>query len=107
VAIKKETLQQNPWLSQAVFNAFSEAKKISYQKMRSQGWVSDGLPWYGQELESTQALMGDNFYSYGMDAPNRKSLEALFRYSHQQSLASRELTVEELFDVSGLSLSES
>jgi len=31
------------------------------------------LPWFGQELEDTKALMGKNFYSYGVD-PNRKAV---------------------------------
>ncbi len=69
------------------------------------GWVDDMLPWYGQELAETRALMGDNFYSYGI-GPNRKTLEALFRYSHQQGLASRELTIEELFLPSSLEFAE-
>ena len=34
-------------------------------------------------------------------------LEALFRYSHRQGLASRELTIEELFEPSSLELTES
>ena len=38
--------------------------------------------------------MGENYYSYGI-APNRKTLETLFRYSHQQGLSSRNLTIEE------------
>jgi len=50
--------------------------------------------------------MGDNYYSYGIE-PNRKTLEALFRYSHQQGLCSRELTIEELFDPTSLDLVES
>ncbi len=74
--------------------------------MAKAAWVYDSLPWYGQELDETRALMGDNYYSYGI-APNRKTLEALFRYSHQQGLCSRELTVEELFDPAGLELAES
>ena len=107
VAIRKATLEQNPWLGRAVFNAYSEAKRRSYQYMAKLGWAADGLPWYGQELESTKALMGDNFYSYGMSKPNRKALEVLFRYSYQQGMASRKLMIEELFDSSGLSLLES
>ena len=106
VAIRKTSLEQYPWLGRAVFNAYSQAKQISYQQMARLGWVEDGLPWYGQELESTWALMGDNFYSYGMDDPNRKALEALFRYSFEQGLTSRELTVEELFDPSTLTFLE-
>ena len=37
------------------------------------GWATNMLPWFGQELEDTKALMGKNFYSYGVD-PNRKAV---------------------------------
>jgi 4,5-dihydroxyphthalate decarboxylase len=106
VAIKKSLLKQNPWLAEAVFNAYSQAKQMAYQNMAKAGWFMDMLPWYGQELEQTRALMGDNFYSYGIE-PNRKTLEALFRYSYQQGLSSRELTVEELFVPASNKLTES
>jgi 4,5-dihydroxyphthalate decarboxylase len=106
VAIKRDVAQQNPWLAEAVFNAYSQAKQMSYKHMAKAAWLYDMLPWYGQEFEETRALMGDNFYSYGIK-PNRKTLEALFRYSHQQGLSSRELTVEELFDPVSLEFAES
>ena len=106
VAIKRDLLGQNPWLAKAVFNAYSKAKKMAYAQMAKAGWFQDMLPWYGQELEETRALMGKNFYSYGI-GPNRKTLEVLFRYSYQQGLSSRELTVEDVFDPLGMSLNES
>ena len=73
--------------------------------MAEAAWAYDMLPWYGQELEETRQLMGDNFYSYGIK-PNRKTLEALFRYSHQQGLTRRELIIEELFHPASLELTE-
>ena len=106
VAIKKSTLKQNPWLAEVVFNAYSEAKQLTYDYMASLGWISDMLPWYGQELEETRTVLGDNFYSYGIDS-NRKTLETLFRYSHQQGFSSRELTIEELFEPTSIKLTES
>jgi 4,5-dihydroxyphthalate decarboxylase len=106
VAIKRERLKQNPWLTGAVFKAYSQAKQLAYEDMAKTGWFNDMLPWYGQELEETRALLGDNFYSYGIK-DNRKTLEALFRYSHQQGLSSRELTIEELFAPASLELVES
>ena len=105
VAIKKELLKKNPWLAKAVFDAYSRAKQVSYDQMAKVAWIYDMLPWYGQEFDETRALMGDNYYSYGI-GPNRKTLEALFRYSHQQGLASRELKIEELFDPAGIDLVE-
>lgn len=106
VAIKRVTLKQNPWLAGAVFKAYSQAKSMAYQQMAMTGWAMDSLPWYGQEFEETRALMGNNYYSYGIK-PNRKTLETLFRYSYQQGLSQRELTIEELFDSSGLEFVES
>jgi 4,5-dihydroxyphthalate decarboxylase len=74
--------------------------------MAKAAWLRDSLPWFGQEFEETRALMGDNYYSYGIK-PNRKTLEALFRYSYYQGLCSRELTIEELFEPASLELTES
>ena len=73
--------------------------------MTKQGWLNDMLPWYAQELSETRALMGKNFYSYGLE-DNRKALETLFRYSHEQGLSNRELTIDDLFDPLGHKLSE-
>lgn len=106
VAIKKDILKENPWLAEAVFNAYSKAKNINYKVMAKKGWIWNSLPWYGQELEETRSLMGDDFYSYGIEA-NRKTLETLFRYSYQQGLAKRELTIEELFLPESLAFIES
>jgi 4,5-dihydroxyphthalate decarboxylase len=101
VAIKRTTLLQNPWLAEAVFKAYSQAKMMAYQQMAKSGWFMDALPWYGQELDETRELMGDNYYSYGIE-PNRKALETLFRYSFEQGLSRRELRIEDLFDSSSL-----
>jgi 4,5-dihydroxyphthalate decarboxylase len=73
--------------------------------LRKLGWAMISLPWFSDELEETQELMGDNYWTYGIE-PNRKTLEALFRYSHEQGLASRELTIEELLHPKSLELTE-
>jgi 4,5-dihydroxyphthalate decarboxylase len=106
VTIRKSLLEENPWLAQATFDAYSQAKQLTYHKMTEMGWAFDALPWYGQELEATREVMGDNFYSYGLDKPNRKTVEALCRYSFEQGMSQRQLTVEELFAPESLGLVE-
>lgn len=96
VAVRKTLLDDNPWLAGALFRAYSQSKALAYQQMTGIGWAADMLPWYGQELEQTRVIMGDNFYSYGLQS-NTLALNTLFRYSHEQDLASRLLTVDELF----------
>ena len=105
VAIKRETAEKNPWLAKAVFEAYSKAKFQDYDYMRRWGWVMDSLPWYGQEFNETRALMGENFYPYGLKA-SKSSYEAAFRYTYEQGLSKRLVALEEMFDKSTLDLVE-
>jgi 4,5-dihydroxyphthalate decarboxylase len=104
VAVRNDLVEQHPWLPKAVFEGYSASKAMAFADMR-QKWFLRTLPWFAQELESTEELLGRNFFPYGVDV-NRKSLEALFRYSHEQGLASRELAVEEIFEPTTLALVE-
>jgi 4,5-dihydroxyphthalate decarboxylase len=105
VAMRNDVVEANPWLPKAVFEAYSEAKQRMYQEMHRVGWAMISLPWVGKELEDTRELMGDNYWPYGIDA-NRKVLEAMFLYSYEQGLASRQLTIEELFHPTTLELQD-
>ena len=49
--------------------------------------------------------MGENFWPYGVEE-NRETLTALLRYSHEQGLTERELSLDELFHPSTLELNE-
>lgn len=105
VAIKRETAEKNPWLAKAVFETYSKAKFQNYDYMRQWGWATDSLPWYGQEFNETRELMGENFYPYGLKA-SKSSYEAAFRYTYEQGLSKRLVTLEEMFDKSTLDLVE-
>lgn len=105
VAIRNDIVEQNPWLPEAVFNAYSQGKQLMYDQLKKMAWITSSLPWIAQEIEETRALMGENFWPYGIEA-NRKALETLFRYSYEQGLANRKLTIEELFHLSSLEFSE-
>ena len=69
------------------------------------GWATISLPWAGKELEETRALMGDNFWPYGIEA-NRKALETLFQYSYEQGFATRKLKIKDVFHPSTLDFKE-
>jgi 4,5-dihydroxyphthalate decarboxylase len=106
VAMRNKTIAANPWLPKALFEAYSKAKQVNDRKMLKLGWAFNSQPWLAQEIENTEKLMGKNFWPYGIE-PNRKSLEALFQYSHEQGLAKKQLTIEELFHPSTLKFIES
>ena len=96
VAVKSDLLKNNPWLAPSIFNAYSEAKKLDYQHMMKLGWAYDTLPWYGQAYEETKSVMGNNFYSYGYEV-NKKVLETICRYAHEQGLINQKLAFKDLF----------
>jgi 4,5-dihydroxyphthalate decarboxylase len=60
------------------------------------GAVKAALPWLGPELDATRAIMGEDYWPYGIDK-NRKTLEAATRWSFEQHLSPRKLGLDELF----------
>lgn len=63
--------------------------------MRSLGWAMDSLPWCDQEFNKTIELMGNNIYPFGLEASNA-SYEAALRYTYEQGLSKRLVTLEEM-----------
>ena len=105
VAMRNDLIDAHPWLPKAVFEAYSQAKRRRYEAMRME-WLLGTLPRYGQELDETRALMGENFWPCGI-AENETTLNALFQYSYEQGLAKKRLTIDELFHPSTVDLIES
>ena len=54
------------------------------------------LPFVEEQLAAARALMGEDFWPYGVE-PNRKALEAFLRHHHSQGISPRVVKVEELF----------
>ena len=105
VAIRTDIISRNPSLPEAVFEMYSKAKKIAYNNLESTTSLKVTLPWVTDEFEETRKLMGANFWSYGIEA-NRKELELVMRYVHEQGLTKRQIDFEEIFHPSVLTLLE-
>ena len=105
--MRKSLIEQHTGLATKLCEAYSQSKQACYQMMQVVGWSVDMLPWYSQEMEQTQEVMGQDFYSYGMTNATRKTLETLSRYSYDQGLAKRLLTVAGLCAAETLDYQES
>jgi 4,5-dihydroxyphthalate decarboxylase len=57
------------------------------------------LPFIDEQLHATRRLMGEDFWSYGLEA-NRHVLEVFLRRHHAEGLSSRLVSPEELFHAS-------
>ena len=96
VVLKEELVRQYPWLPRSLYDAFTEAKRLAYERLHFTAALLTSLPWQVAEAEETRALMGDDRFAYGL-ARNRKTVETLAAYSFRQNLAPRRLTIEEMF----------
>jgi 4,5-dihydroxyphthalate decarboxylase len=105
IAIRRDFADANPELPAMLFDMYSQAKRVAYGDLETTTALKVTLPWVTQEFEETQALMGDNFWRYGVKA-NRKELDLVMRYTHEQGLANRRLEVDEIFHPSTLELNE-
>jgi 4,5-dihydroxyphthalate decarboxylase len=105
VGIRKSLVEQHPWLPVSVYKAFIEAKDLATEDLKQIGHLAVTLPWSVAELEATKKLMGEDYWSYGLDS-NRHVLETFTRYHHEQGISPRLVKPEELFFASALDLAK-
>ena len=63
------------------------------------------LPWLSAETHATQAVMGADFWRYGVKESHHE-IDALCQYLHEQGLTDRRVSVEELFVPSTMDMSK-
>ena len=96
VGVRRTLAEAHPWLPGAVFKAFEELKQAALELLSDTSATKVTLPFVEERLGEARSLMGDDFWSYGVEA-NRKTLETFLRHHHAQGLSPRLLTPEELF----------
>src|SRR5213593_3426027 len=74
VVLKEELVTQHPWLPRSLYDAFTEAKRLAYERLHFTAALLTSLPWQVAEAEETRALMGDDPFAYGI-ARNRTTAE--------------------------------
>jgi 4,5-dihydroxyphthalate decarboxylase len=96
VVLRKDVLESHPWAAKSVFDAFSKARDIAVDGLYDSDALHLSLPWLLDHVEETWRVFGKDFWSYGLEA-NRETFAAVGRYVHEQGLAPRTVTPEELF----------
>jgi len=96
IGIKKSLVEQYPWLATSVYKAFLEAKALALIDLCDVNALMVTLPWLEAETKETIAVMGPDFWKYGVHESMRE-IEALTQYAHEQGLIDRKPAVEELF----------
>jgi hypothetical protein len=83
----------------AVYRAFCTAKdrmQEQYVKGMTFNNMSIMLPWCSNLIDEDRALLGDDWWPYGIQR-NRSAIDVVLRYHYEQGLTKRRLTIEDVF----------
>ena len=105
VGIRRTLVEQHPWLAVSVYKAFLEAKALAVHELNEICHLAVSLPWMVHHHNEAKALMGEDYWPYGLDA-NRHVIDKFADYHHGQGLSVRRVAAEELFARSSLDLSK-
>jgi 4,5-dihydroxyphthalate decarboxylase len=94
--IRQEIVDKYPWVTTNLVKAFEASKQLAYQRVKNPRMVP--LAWVRTAVEEQQDILGPDPWQYGLTDANRKNLETIQRYVHQQGMVSKPRSLEELFD---------
>jgi 4,5-dihydroxyphthalate decarboxylase len=96
VGVRRALAERHPWLPAAVLKAFEQSKAQALAQLSEPSATKVTLPFAEDRVAEARALMGEDYWSYGVPA-NRHVLETFFRHHHAQGLSRRLVTPEDLF----------
>lgn len=96
VVLRRDIYQKYPWALRSIYEALQKARLQTVKALSDTKALAAMLPMLPAYVEETRQVFGEDFWPYGLDE-NRKTLERLVRYAHEQGLTPKELSVGELF----------
>jgi 4,5-dihydroxyphthalate decarboxylase len=94
--IKREIVEQYPWVATNLVKAFEASKQMAYRRVQNPRMVP--LAWVRTAVEEQEQLLGRDPWEYGLSPANRKNLDTIRRYVHQQGMTRKLRPLEELFE---------
>jgi 4,5-dihydroxyphthalate decarboxylase len=98
VVVREDVHREHPWVANSIYRAFCEAKAIAVEGLYDTDALRVALPWLIDHVEEAWRVFGKDFWAYGLEA-NRPTWTAIGQFVHEQGLAPRVVTPEELFPV--------
>lgn len=96
VVVRRDVYERHPWVAQSLTKALERARQQALVELYDAAALRFMLPWLVPGVEEARALLGEDYWSYGLEA-NRHVLDTFLGYHHEQGLSRRRYTPEELF----------
>jgi 4,5-dihydroxyphthalate decarboxylase len=96
LGLRQELARSHPWLPAALVKAFTQSKTLALQMLSDTSATKVTLPFVEEQLKAARDLMGQDFWSYGVDS-NRQTLETFLAAHHAQGLSAVPMRVDQVF----------
>ncbi|PKW25492.1 4,5-dihydroxyphthalate decarboxylase [Phycicoccus duodecadis] len=96
VVIRRDVYEAHRWLARSLTTAFERSRALTMVGIDETASLRYTLPWLPDEVAATRAVMGADYWTYGLPG-NEGTLETFLRYSFDQGLADRAWSPRELF----------
>jgi 4,5-dihydroxyphthalate decarboxylase len=99
VVLRRQLANDHPEVVKAIYQGFCTAKDAAaehYTKGMMFNNMATMLPWFSKLVDADRSLLGNDWWPCGIDA-NRKAIDTILRYHHEQGLTKRRLTCEDIF----------
>jgi 4,5-dihydroxyphthalate decarboxylase len=96
LGLRRTLAEAHPWLPAALLKAFDASKHLAMERLADESAAKVTLPFVEVQVRNARALMGADYWPYGLD-PNRTVLDAFLRHHHAQGLSSHRLAADALF----------
>lgn len=95
VVVRRSLYERHPWIARSLYKAFEESLRLAQADLRHRNALKVMLPWLQEHVTEVRDVLGDGYWDYGLE-PNRHVLEVFARYSHEQGLAARRWSPEDI-----------
>ncbi len=95
LGLRRNVLERWPWAAISLYEAFDAAKTIGMRRMENPRIAP--LAWYREAWEEQQAILGVDPWEYGLSERNRRTLETVVLYSHEQGMIATLPRLDDLF----------
>lgn len=102
VGIRRELVKTHPWLPASVQKAFERSKAVCLDRLLDTSATKVTLPFVEEQLQRARALIGRDFWSYGVDDATIHVIDTFLDHHYRQGLSPRRVSVDELFHPSTL-----
>ena len=96
VTLKQEFVDGHPTAPVALLKAFRKSRDLAFERLEGADPQVIAYSWIAAAVAEQRELMGDDYWAYNIEN-NRKVLEALTQYAHEQGLSPTRIDYKTFF----------